>query len=233
MCPMLDSTSKSGPRKPLIVRAFAGDSTMTSRLDIGARVAGGAKMRLVASRPSRMYRFIGFVSAPVVHGLFRLEARGLERLPQGGFVLAANHLSNFDPWPLGMPLLPQRWLRFMAKSELYWWPLSAVRRPRRARSRCAARRRRHGGDRDCRRARARGRDRRHVPRGHAQEEGRAQEATRRGRTPAPRASRTRGRAARPGGDQGNRPPGAARQAAGRLRRRRSSRATTRARRPNG
>jgi 1-acyl-sn-glycerol-3-phosphate acyltransferase len=83
-------------------------------------------MRLMASRPSPMYRFIGTVSYPLVHGLFRLDARGLERLPQGGFVLAANHLSNFDPWPLGMPLLPQRWVRFMAKSELYWWPLSAV-----------------------------------------------------------------------------------------------------------
>jgi 1-acyl-sn-glycerol-3-phosphate acyltransferase len=76
------------------------------------------------SRPSRFYRFLGIVSFPIVHGLFRLETRGLERLPSGGFVLAANHESNFDPWPLGMPLLPRRWLRFMAKSELYWWPLS-------------------------------------------------------------------------------------------------------------
>ena len=83
-------------------------------------------MRRMASRPSPMYRFIGIVSYPVVNGVFRLEARGLARLPQGGFVLAANHLSNFDPWPLGIPLLPQRWLRFMAKSELYWWPLSAM-----------------------------------------------------------------------------------------------------------
>ena len=44
----------------------------------------------------------------------------------GGFVLACNHVSNFDPWPLGMPLWPKRWLRFMAKSELYWWPLTLV-----------------------------------------------------------------------------------------------------------
>jgi 1-acyl-sn-glycerol-3-phosphate acyltransferase len=78
------------------------------------------------SRPSAVYRFIGIASSPIVYGLFRLEARGLERLPQGGFVLAANHVSNFDPWPLGMPLLPRRWLRFMAKSELYWWPLTLV-----------------------------------------------------------------------------------------------------------
>ena len=78
------------------------------------------------SRPSALYRFLGFVSSPVVNGLFRLETRGLERLPEGGFVMAANHESNFDPWPLGMPLLPRRWLRFMAKSELYWWPLTLV-----------------------------------------------------------------------------------------------------------
>jgi 1-acyl-sn-glycerol-3-phosphate acyltransferase len=41
-------------------------------------------------------------------------------------VLACNHVSNFDPWPLGMPLWPSRFLRFMAKSELYWWPLRLV-----------------------------------------------------------------------------------------------------------
>jgi 1-acyl-sn-glycerol-3-phosphate acyltransferase len=78
------------------------------------------------TRPSPLYRFIGAVSWPVVYGLFRLETHGLERVPEGGFVLAANHVSNFDPWPLGMPFLPQRWLRFMAKSELYWRPLSLV-----------------------------------------------------------------------------------------------------------
>jgi 1-acyl-sn-glycerol-3-phosphate acyltransferase len=76
--------------------------------------------------PSRTYRLVGFLSRPLAYGAFRLEARGLERLPGGGFVLAANHVSNFDPWALGMPLYPQRWLRFMAKSELYWWPLSFV-----------------------------------------------------------------------------------------------------------
>ena len=34
-------------------------------------------------------------------------------------MLAANHTSNFDPWPLGIPLYPHRQLRFMAKSELF------------------------------------------------------------------------------------------------------------------
>jgi 1-acyl-sn-glycerol-3-phosphate acyltransferase len=78
------------------------------------------------TRPSWMYRFIASVTWPLVRGVFRLEPRGLERLPHGGFVLAANHVSNFDPWPIGIPLFPHRWLRFMAKSELYWWPFSPI-----------------------------------------------------------------------------------------------------------
>jgi 1-acyl-sn-glycerol-3-phosphate acyltransferase len=68
---------------------------------------------------SPLYRIIGTLSIPVVKGLYRLRARGLEHLPEGGFVLAANHTSNFDPWPLGIPLLPDRQLRFMAKAELF------------------------------------------------------------------------------------------------------------------
>jgi 1-acyl-sn-glycerol-3-phosphate acyltransferase len=66
------------------------------------------------------YSFVAIVSWPMLHGLFRLEARGLENLPaEGGFVLAANHISNFDPWPLGLPLWPQRQLFFMGKAELF------------------------------------------------------------------------------------------------------------------
>src|ERR1043166_6443787 len=78
------------------------------------------------SSPSPMYRFLALVTGPLVRAVFRLQARGHERLPSGGFVLAANHVSNLDPWPLGLPLFPRRWLRFMAKSELYWWPLGAL-----------------------------------------------------------------------------------------------------------
>lgn len=65
------------------------------------------------------YAFAGAVSWPFINALYRLRAQGLEYLPEGGFVLAANHTSNLDPWPLGMPLWPHRQLRFMAKSELF------------------------------------------------------------------------------------------------------------------
>jgi 1-acyl-sn-glycerol-3-phosphate acyltransferase len=70
-------------------------------------------------RPSPLYLLVGALSWPIVYGLFRLRARGTENVPESGFVLAANHTSNFDPWPLGMPLFPRRYLRFMGKSELF------------------------------------------------------------------------------------------------------------------
>jgi len=59
--------------------------------------------------------------------LFRLKASGTEHLPrEGGYVLSANHLSNLDPWPLGLPLFPRRQIRFMAKAELFRSPLRPI-----------------------------------------------------------------------------------------------------------
>ena len=78
-------------------------------------------------RPSPTYTVAALLSWPILHGPYRFDARGRENIPaEGGFVLACNHVSNFDPWPLGLPLWPKRFLRFMAKSELYWFPLTLV-----------------------------------------------------------------------------------------------------------
>jgi 1-acyl-sn-glycerol-3-phosphate acyltransferase len=78
-------------------------------------------------RPSWLYSAVAVVSWPLVRGLLRLRATGVEHVPrEGGLVLAANHWSNLDPWPLGIPLYPRRFLRFMAKSELFWFPLGVI-----------------------------------------------------------------------------------------------------------
>jgi 1-acyl-sn-glycerol-3-phosphate acyltransferase len=78
-------------------------------------------------RPSWLYLVIGGLSWPIVKLVFRLRAKGMENVPRtGGLVLAANHLSNFDPWPLAMPFYPRRFFRFMAKAELFWFPLGLV-----------------------------------------------------------------------------------------------------------
>ena len=108
-----------------MVFAFAGLSTITSFLaDMAHHLSDRlgycrswrpGQARCISSSPR--------LSWPLLKGLFRLRARGQEHLPAaGGFVLAANHNSNFDPWPLGITLFPKRYLRFMAKSELFWTP---------------------------------------------------------------------------------------------------------------
>jgi 1-acyl-sn-glycerol-3-phosphate acyltransferase len=79
------------------------------------------------ARPSWVYLVVGALSWPIVKAVFRHRARDVDKVPaEGGFVLVANHSSNFDPWPLGIPLFPRRFLRFMAKSELFWFPLGAI-----------------------------------------------------------------------------------------------------------
>jgi 1-acyl-sn-glycerol-3-phosphate acyltransferase len=68
---------------------------------------------------SLVYTLAGALSWPLMHAVYRLQVAGLENVPQGGAVLAANHTSNFDPWPLGFPLWPRRQLYFMGKAELF------------------------------------------------------------------------------------------------------------------
>ena len=121
-----------------MVLAFAGDSTMTSLVMARQRSdavpaaqssAGDVSWAAVAGnpRPSVLYLLIGGLSWPVLRVVFRLRVTGAAHLPRdGAYVLSANHWSNFDPWPLAMPLFPRRFLRFMAKAELFWFPLGLV-----------------------------------------------------------------------------------------------------------
>lgn len=81
----------------------------------------------MAPRPSPFYLAVGLISLPLMKVLLRPKAVGVEHVPrEGGFVLAAGHLSNFDPWAVGLPLFPWRFLRFMGKSELFWFPLGPI-----------------------------------------------------------------------------------------------------------
>lgn len=54
---------------------------------------------------------------PLVSIVARVELRGRERIPAGGFIVAANHPSDFDA-PF-LVLAVRRRIRFMGKSELF------------------------------------------------------------------------------------------------------------------
>jgi 1-acyl-sn-glycerol-3-phosphate acyltransferase len=69
--------------------------------------------------PTPLYNAIAALSWPVFNIGYRLHSTGVENVPYGGAVVAANHSSNLDPWPLGFPLWPGRQLYFMGKSELF------------------------------------------------------------------------------------------------------------------
>jgi 1-acyl-sn-glycerol-3-phosphate acyltransferase len=81
----------------------------------------------VARRPTVFYLLLGVVSWPVVRLLYRTRWTGRANVPRtGGAVLGCNHVSSFDPWPLGLGIFPGRYLRFMAKLELFRPPLGSL-----------------------------------------------------------------------------------------------------------
>ena len=69
--------------------------------------------------PSRAYLLIGRLTLRPLVRLFRMTWHGVENVPDGGCVIAPSHISNLDVWAVGLPLFPRRYLRFMAKAELF------------------------------------------------------------------------------------------------------------------
>jgi 1-acyl-sn-glycerol-3-phosphate acyltransferase len=74
---------------------------------------------------ARNYRAAGLVVRPLMRAWFLLRVEGAERVPASGpVILAANHRSNVDPVLLGTAL--RRPVAYMAKAELFVWPLGPV-----------------------------------------------------------------------------------------------------------
>jgi 1-acyl-sn-glycerol-3-phosphate acyltransferase len=75
-----------------------------------------------------LYRIAGSVFPPLVRR--RMRWTGAEHVPEGGFVVAANHVSSADPFILGIPLWPDRYIAYMAKAELFnpllGWAMRAI-----------------------------------------------------------------------------------------------------------
>jgi 1-acyl-sn-glycerol-3-phosphate acyltransferase len=79
----------------------------------------------MASRRYPVYTLAKVVVPPVIRFWVRLDCQGLLNIPRHGpVIIAANHISYFDPLCLGTCVdAAGRQVRFLAKSELYHNPL--------------------------------------------------------------------------------------------------------------
>jgi 1-acyl-sn-glycerol-3-phosphate acyltransferase len=79
----------------------------------------------MARRRAPVYALAKLVVPPVIRFWVRLDCQGLEHIPrQGPVIIAANHISYFDPLCLAVFIdAAGREVRFLAKSELYRNPL--------------------------------------------------------------------------------------------------------------
>jgi len=70
----------------------------------------------------RFYDVAKAAVSAVAHTLFRYRVVGVEHVPlSGGLIVAANHVSNFDPPLLGLAVPRPVW--YMAKKELFAMPI--------------------------------------------------------------------------------------------------------------
>ncbi len=73
-------------------------------------------------KSSVLYAFVRFVLRTLLRSVWRFRVVGVERVPRNGpLIVAANHLSYFDPPALGAAL--PRPVHFMAKEELFRIPI--------------------------------------------------------------------------------------------------------------
>jgi 1-acyl-sn-glycerol-3-phosphate acyltransferase len=79
----------------------------------------------MASKRAPLYTLAKTIVPPVVKSWVRLDCQGLGHIPdKGPLIVAANHLSYFDPLCLATCLNETgRQVRFLAKSELFHGPL--------------------------------------------------------------------------------------------------------------
>jgi 1-acyl-sn-glycerol-3-phosphate acyltransferase len=75
--------------------------------------------------PDAIYEAMRIVMMTIALVLFRLRAEGADNVPKSGpVIIAPNHFSYMDHFFAG--LFIRRKLRFMAKSQLFKWPVSWI-----------------------------------------------------------------------------------------------------------
>jgi 1-acyl-sn-glycerol-3-phosphate acyltransferase len=101
------------------------DSTGTAASPAPGGPTGPRRAPRRAKDPERGYRLAAIVVKPLMRTWFRIRLQGREHIPQAGpVILASNHRSNMDPVLLAAAVA--RPVAFMAKAELFVWPLGWI-----------------------------------------------------------------------------------------------------------
>ena len=72
---------------------------------------------------TKFYRIIYTIVAPIIHLLFPCRTVGLEKFPEGGALICANHVSGWDPIIIALCLPRDSRLTVMAKDQLFQIPV--------------------------------------------------------------------------------------------------------------
>lgn len=71
-----------------------------------------------------VYKIAGNTLRPLYNLVIDIEFRGIEKLPEGGCIVVANHISEVDPITVAYPLFKEGKLpRFLAKESLFHAPV--------------------------------------------------------------------------------------------------------------
>ncbi|MBP2642911.1 MAG: 1-acyl-sn-glycerol-3-phosphate acyltransferase [Firmicutes bacterium] len=70
-----------------------------------------------------MYSVLRFLLHTILKAFYRYEVVGTENLPKQGMIIAANHVSYWDPFVMGCGLPKTKKIHFMAKEELFKVPV--------------------------------------------------------------------------------------------------------------
>jgi 1-acyl-sn-glycerol-3-phosphate acyltransferase len=93
--------------------------------DAGRGTRGADSGAPAARSHDRVYRAASVVVKPLMRTWFRIRVEGAGHIPAGGpVILASNHRSNMDPVLLAAAV--RRPVTFMAKAELFVWPLGWI-----------------------------------------------------------------------------------------------------------
>lgn len=69
-----------------------------------------------------MYGFLRCVVSFLLRVIYRVEVNGIENIPEGSFIISANHTHIFDP--IVILTLTKRQINFVAKKEIFKYKLS-------------------------------------------------------------------------------------------------------------